>query len=67
VALWLYGDGKDVFLQDRDNRILKTGQLVEILEYLEKASPSIERITTYARDKTVSRKKVEELRDLARA
>lgn len=64
VALWLYDDGRNVFLQDGDNLILKTSELVEILKYLKNAFPSIERITTYARAKTVFRKKVEELQDL---
>jgi radical SAM superfamily enzyme len=41
--------------------------LVEILRYLKETFPSIERITTYARAKTVSKKKVEELQDLFRA
>ena len=63
IALWLYEKGKNVFLQDGDNLILKTEQLVEILEYLKKTFPSVERITTYARAKTVSRKGVEELRE----
>jgi radical SAM superfamily enzyme YgiQ (UPF0313 family) len=67
IALWLYGGGKTVFLQDANSLVLKTDQLVEILNYLKKAFPSIERITTYARAKTVSKKKVEELRDLCRA
>ena len=67
VALWLYHGGRNVFLQDGDNLILKTNELVEILTYLKKAFPSVERITTYARAKTVSRKKVEELQDLCRA
>lgn len=67
VALWLYGGGKNVFLQDGDSLILKTSELVEILKYLKKIFPSLERITTYARAKTVSRKKVEELGDLRRA
>jgi radical SAM superfamily enzyme YgiQ (UPF0313 family) len=67
VALWLYGGGKTVFLQDANSLVLKTDQLVEILNYLEKTFPSIERITTYARAKTVSKKTVEELRDLGRA
>jgi radical SAM superfamily enzyme YgiQ (UPF0313 family) len=67
VALWLYDGGKNVFLQDGDNLILKTGELVDILGYLKKVFPSIERITTYARAKTVSKKKVEELGDLRRA
>jgi len=67
VALWLYGGGKTVFLQDADSLVLKTDQLIEILNYLRKTFPSIERITTYARAKTVSKKGVEELRDLCRA
>jgi len=66
VALWVYEGGKNVFLQDGDNLILKTSQLVEILKYLKDTFPSVERITTYARAKTVSKKKVEELQDLNR-
>ena len=67
VALWLYGGGKNVFLQDANSLVLKTAQLVEILDYLGKTFSSIERITTYARAKTVSKKTVEELQDLCRA
>jgi radical SAM superfamily enzyme YgiQ (UPF0313 family) len=67
VALWLYDGRKNVFLQDGDNLILKTAQLVEILTYLKGAFPSVERITTYARAKTVSKKKIEELQDLKHA
>lgn len=66
VALWVYEGGKNVFLQDGDNLILKTSQLVEILKYLKDTFLSVERITTYARAKTVSKKKVEELQDLNR-
>jgi radical SAM superfamily enzyme YgiQ (UPF0313 family) len=64
VILWLYRGGKNVFLQDANNLILRTKDLVEIITYLKKTFPSIERITTYSRAKTVSRKKIEELRDL---
>jgi len=64
VILWLYQGGKTVFLQDANNLILRTKDLVEILTYLRKTFPSIERITTYSRAKTVSRKTLEELRDL---
>jgi radical SAM superfamily enzyme YgiQ (UPF0313 family) len=39
----------------------------EILNHLKTTFPSIERITTYSRSKTVSRKTVEELQDLKRA
>jgi radical SAM superfamily enzyme YgiQ (UPF0313 family) len=67
IALWLYNGGKNVFLQDGDNLILKTDQLVEILNHLKNTFPFIERITTYSRSKTVSKKTIEELRDLNRA
>jgi radical SAM superfamily enzyme YgiQ (UPF0313 family) len=67
VILWLYMGGRNVFLQDGNNLILKTDDLVEILRYLKETFPSIDRITSYARAKTVSKKTVEELRDLYRA
>jgi radical SAM superfamily enzyme YgiQ (UPF0313 family) len=67
VILWLYTGGKNVFLQDANNLILRTKDLVEILTYLRKVFPSVNRITTYSRAKTVSRKTVNELRDLHEA
>jgi len=67
VALWLYNGGNNVFLQDGDNLILKTEQLVEILNDLKRTFPSIERITTYSRSKTVSKKSLEELQALKHA
>ena len=67
VVLWLYTGGKNVFLQDANNLVHKTKDLVEILEYLKRTFPSVERITSYARAKTVSGKSIEELHDLRRA
>jgi hypothetical protein len=67
ILLWLHTGGKNVFLQDANNLILRTKDLVEILTYLKATFPSIERITTYSRAKTVARKTVEELRDLRQA
>jgi radical SAM superfamily enzyme YgiQ (UPF0313 family) len=67
VVLWLYTGEKNVFLQDGNNLVLKTDDLMEILKYLKETFPSIERITSYARAKTVSKKTVEELQDLCRA
>ncbi len=61
IILWLYTGGKNVFLQDANNLILRTNDLVEILAYLKKVFPSVDRITTYSRAKTVSRKSAEEL------
>jgi radical SAM superfamily enzyme YgiQ (UPF0313 family) len=67
VLLWLHNGGKNVFLQDADNLILKTKDLVEMLVYLKETFPSIDRITSYSRAKTVARKTLEELKDLKRA
>jgi radical SAM superfamily enzyme YgiQ (UPF0313 family) len=64
VILWLHRGGKNVFLQDANNLIIRTKDLVEILNYLKKTFPTIERITTYSRAKTIFRKSVQELRDL---
>ena len=64
VILWLYTGAKHVFLQDANNLVLKTQDLVEVLTYLKQTFPSIERITTYSRAKTVSRKSLQELQDL---
>jgi len=66
VLLWLYSGGKNVFLQDGNNLIVKTGALVEILGYLKETFRSIERITSYARSKTVSKKTIEKLQALGR-
>ena len=67
AIIWLYRGARNVFLQDANNLILRTKDLVEILTYLRNAFPSIERITTYSRAKTVSRKSVGELRELYEA
>jgi len=67
VYNWLVSGCKTVFLQDADTPIMNTDQLVEILEYLTKAFPSIKRITSFVRSKTVVEKKPEELSQLRRA
>lgn len=61
VALWLYADGRSAFLQDADSLIVKAGELAEVIRFLKETFPSIERITSYARAKTVIKKKLEEL------
>jgi radical SAM superfamily enzyme YgiQ (UPF0313 family) len=55
---------RSVFLQDADSLLLPTADLVLILQYLRKKFPNIERITSYARARTLKRKSVEELRQL---
>jgi len=67
IVLWLYVGGKNVFLQDANSLVLKTDHVVEVLTYLRKKFLFVERITTYARSKTLSKKSVDELRSLHRA
>jgi hypothetical protein len=67
VAFWLYHGMSSLFLQDADALVLRTGDLVDILNYVRKKFPTIERITTYSRAQTVSRKTPEELRAIRQA
>ncbi len=64
VFNWLYSGGKTAFLQDADTPIMRTYQLVEVIGYLKETFPSIERVTSYARSKTIAKKKPEELSQL---
>ena len=67
VFNWLCSGGKTVFLQDADTLVMRTPQLLEVIDNLRETFPSIERITSYARAKTIYRKKPEELSQLHQA
>jgi radical SAM superfamily enzyme YgiQ (UPF0313 family) len=67
VAAWLYFGGESVFLQDANSIILKTDDLVEILNYLKETFPGVTRVTSYCRSKTACRKSVDEFRRLKEA
>ncbi len=67
VFNWLYLGAKTVFLQDGNTFVMKTTQLLEILTYLKDTFPSIVRITSYARAKTITKRPVEELKQLRKA
>jgi 2-iminoacetate synthase ThiH len=67
VAMWLYYGTGACFLQDADNLIMKTDDLVEALLFLKEKFPEITRITTYSRARTVVRKSVESLRRIREA
>jgi len=67
VFNWLYFGGRTVFLQDGNTLIMPTDQLLEIVRYLKTAFPTVERITSYARAKTLAKKSLEELKELQRA
>lgn len=64
---WLISGAETAFLQDGDSLIMKTGELVAVLEYLRAVFPSLKRVTTYARSKTLARKSVEELKAIYQA
>lgn len=67
VFNWLYFGAKTVFLQDANSLIMPTPQLLEVLAYLKETFPTIERVTSYARAKTLAKKSIEELKELRKA
>lgn len=67
VFNWLYFGARTVFLQDANTLIMPTDQLLEVLRYLRSTFPTIERITSYARAKTVAKKSLDELKELNEA
>ena len=67
VAVWLYYRTGACFLQDADNMVMKTRDLVEVLTFLRQTLPEVTRVTTYARSRSVVRKSVEALTEIRRA
>ncbi len=55
------------FIQDANSLVMKTDDLVEVIAHLKEKFPSVRRITSYARARTVARKTVAELRQLHEA
>ncbi|MBT3258959.1 MAG: radical SAM protein [Deltaproteobacteria bacterium] len=55
------------FFQDADSMILPTEDLLEVLKLLGEAFPSLTRITSYARAKSLKRKSVQSLKTLKAA
>jgi len=62
IAIWHYFQTGACFLQDADNLIMKTEDLIEVLKFLKDKFPEITRVTTYSRSRTIIRKSVDELR-----
>ena len=67
VFNWLYFGGRTVFLQDANTLIMPSDELLEVLKYLKEAFPTIERVTSYARAKTLAKKTPEELKELRKS
>ena len=68
LAKELYGERiRTVFIGDSNSLIVKTEVLVRILELLRSSFPHIERVTSYARAKTIAQKPLEDLIKIRRA
>jgi radical SAM superfamily enzyme YgiQ (UPF0313 family) len=64
VALWLATRGRTAFLQDSNTLIMRTPELIQVLSFLKKTFPGLNRVTTYARSHTAARKSLGELKEL---
>ena len=67
IAAWLYYRTDACFLQDADNLIMTTKDLVAVLQFLKVQFPEIKRVTTYSRSRTVIRKSVDALKQIREA
>lgn len=69
TALAIYGSStKRVFLGDSNTILMKTDKLIEILKYLNKRFPQLERVTSYGRAVTLAKtRSLEELKKLLEA
>jgi radical SAM superfamily enzyme YgiQ (UPF0313 family) len=64
---WLAAGGKTAFIQDGNSMIMKTVDLLEALEHLNVTFPSINRVTTYARARTLVQKSSKDLEAIRKA
>jgi radical SAM superfamily enzyme YgiQ (UPF0313 family) len=64
VALWLSTGGKSAFLQDSNTLIMRTTELTQVIAFLRKTFPGLNRVTTYGRSHTAARKSLVELKEL---
>lgn len=69
VFNWLASGGRTAFLQDADSLIMRTSELQEAIRCLKQTFPSIQRVTSYARAKTLAQKtkSLEDLKELRKA
>lgn len=68
MAKELYSERvRTVFIGDSNSLVLKAEELVKILQVLYASFPHIERVTSYARAKTVAKKSMEDLKKIYEA
>jgi radical SAM superfamily enzyme YgiQ (UPF0313 family) len=56
VAIWLYFGGKNVFIQDANSLAMKPDDFIDALAYMKQQFPSIDRVTSYARSRTIAKR-----------
>ena len=67
-AAELYGAStRWAFIGDSNSLVVKTAALCKIIRYLYKSFPQLERVTSYARAKTIIKKDLDELKQLRQA
>jgi len=67
AAKSIFGPRPTMFIGDSNSLVMKTEDLVEVLRFARKVFPGLQRITSYARAKTLLRKPLEDLLELRRA
>jgi len=67
VAAWMYHGTGACFLQDADNLVMKTADLLEAVRFLRETFPEVRRVTTSSRSRTVVRKSREDLVEIRKA
>jgi hypothetical protein len=64
---WLDGGMQSVFLQDADSLVIKPDKLIRILDQIRTSFPWVQRVTSYARSRTIDRISEDDLERLAAA
>jgi len=67
LVQWLMAEGETAFIQDGNSMIMKTKDLLEALNHLGTTFPSINRVTTYARARTLVQKSSKDLLAIRKA
>ena len=67
VFNWLASGASTAFIQDANSLIMRPPEFVEVLRYLREMLPTLTRVTTYARSKTLAQRRPEELKEICEA
>lgn len=67
AVMWIRSGMKSVFIQDANSMVIKADDMVDILNYLRRVFPNIERITTYARSHTIAKIEDDDLERISAA